>query len=117
MFDPILVTLLTMQPHYSQSSCENEPYPGAHPHKPVTRKYPPEKAWTLKTTIWHSNILTISCNRRRRCKKEIIALAVIRGNTAIKKVFYGEAPPRPLPFYIPFLAKKVACVAAVFIIQ
>ena len=35
MFDPILVTLLTMQ-----SSCENEPYPGAHPHKPVTRKYP-----------------------------------------------------------------------------
>ena len=52
MFDPILVTLLTIQPHYSQSSCENEPYPGAHPRKPVIRKYPPEKAWTLKTTIW-----------------------------------------------------------------
>ena len=43
MFDPILVTLLTMQ-----SSCENEPYPGAHPHKPVNRKYPPGKGLDIE---------------------------------------------------------------------
>ena len=48
MFDPILVTLLTMQPPCRQSSCENEPYPGAHPHKPVTRKYPPGKCLDME---------------------------------------------------------------------
>ena len=29
--DPILVTLLKMRPHYSQSGHENAPHPAAHP--------------------------------------------------------------------------------------
>ena len=41
MCDPILVTLLKMRPHYSQSSREMRPHPAAHPHWPLTRKYPP----------------------------------------------------------------------------
>ena len=65
MFDPILVTLLTVQPHYSQSSCENEPYPGVHPHKPVTGKYPPGKGLDIEKDNL-ANILTIFCNQRRR---------------------------------------------------
>ena len=41
IFYPILVTLIIMQPHYSQSSHENMwPHPAAHPHQPITRKYP-----------------------------------------------------------------------------
>ena len=36
----VLVTLLKMQPHYSQSSCENA---AAHPYWPVTKKYPPPR--------------------------------------------------------------------------
>ena len=32
MCDPILVTLLKMRPHYSQSRRENGPYPAAHSH-------------------------------------------------------------------------------------
>ena len=33
MCDPILVPLLKMRPHYSQSSSEMRPRPAAHPHK------------------------------------------------------------------------------------
>ena len=41
IFYPILVTLIIMQPHYSQSSHENMwPHPAAHPHQSITRKYP-----------------------------------------------------------------------------
>ena len=39
--DPILVTLLKMRPHYSQSSRENATHPAARPHWCLIRKYPP----------------------------------------------------------------------------
>ena len=32
MCDPILVTLLKMRPHYSQSVVKMQPHPAAHPH-------------------------------------------------------------------------------------
>ena len=41
MCDPILVTLLKMWPHYSQSSLKMWPHPAAHPHSPLLRGYPP----------------------------------------------------------------------------
>ena len=41
MCDPILVTLLKMRPHCSQSSREMRSHPAAHPHYwPLRRKYP-----------------------------------------------------------------------------
>ena len=49
MSDPILVTLLKMQPHYSQSNLENAPpssgtYPLAS-YKEVTPPSPPSPPW------------------------------------------------------------------------
>ena len=34
------VTVLKLQPNSGNSSCENASHPVAHPHEPITRKYP-----------------------------------------------------------------------------
>ena len=41
MYDPMLVTLLKMQPHYSQSSCENATPSSSTSPLASYRKYPP----------------------------------------------------------------------------
>ena len=53
MCDPILVTLLKMRPHCSQSSREMRSHPAAHPHYwPLRRKYPPRPSFNTIGSGW-----------------------------------------------------------------
>ena len=75
MCDPILVTLLKMRPHYSQSSCENAtPSSGTSPlasykDVPIPRSTPRAKCLSLSSAFSSAWGLSAQCLRRRGLTK------------------------------------------------
>ena len=75
MCDPILVTLLKMRPHYSQSSCENAtPSSGTSPlasykDVPIPRSTPRAKCLSLSSAFSSAWDLSAQCLRRRGLTK------------------------------------------------
>lgn len=75
MCDPILVTLLRIQPHYGKSIREMWPYPAAHPHYPLSKEVPsPFLALSLsQETIqpyWLQPKILVLPLKKREGKKE-----------------------------------------------
>ena len=83
MCDPILVTLLKMQPHYSQSSCENatpssgtsslasykEPPPSGHKIMISVLNCTPLWCWVKYTSPFHSTLPLLTLGRESQCRQ------------------------------------------------